>query len=54
MLGQLHIRWENDYDKVLSFSRITPENWMAPDRKGYRPLGVMHSMNQLIEGAVAK
>jgi hypothetical protein len=31
---------KDDYDNFLSFSRITPENWLAPDRKNYMPFGV--------------
>lgn len=28
-----------DYDEVLQFCRITPENWLKPDRKNYVPIG---------------
>jgi len=31
---------KDSYDEFLQFSRITHENWLAPDRKNYMPLGV--------------
>jgi len=31
---------KDDYDPFLEFSRITPENWLLPDRKDYVPFGV--------------
>ena len=31
---------KNSYDQFLEFSRITRENWLAPDRKDYMPLGL--------------
>jgi hypothetical protein len=31
---------KDSYDQLLSFSRITPENWSLPDRKNYMPFGV--------------
>jgi hypothetical protein len=31
---------KDTYDTFLSFSRITPENWLAPDRKDYMPFGI--------------
>jgi len=31
---------KDSYDELLSFSRITPENWSLPDRKHYEPIGV--------------
>lgn len=31
---------KQSYDKSLSFSRITADNWLDPDRDGYMPLRV--------------
>jgi hypothetical protein len=31
---------KDNFDQFLGFSRITPENWLAPDRSGYAPFGI--------------
>lgn len=31
---------KDNYDQFLQFSRITPENWLLPDRKNYVPFGI--------------
>jgi hypothetical protein len=33
------IHFKDSYDQFLQFSRITSENWLAPDRKNYLPVG---------------
>lgn len=31
---------KDNQDQFLQFSRITPENWLLPDRKNYAPFGI--------------
>jgi hypothetical protein len=31
---------KESYDTALAFNRITPENWLLPDRKNHMPIGI--------------
>jgi hypothetical protein len=39
-MAQLHPPDKDNYDEFLQFSRVTEQNWLAPDRKNYVPFGV--------------
>lgn len=39
-MARLHPPDKDSYDQSLSFSRITEDNWLSPDRKHYIPMGV--------------